>query len=129
MSMGRDQQTFVYFLFRLFLLDTNHSSSLTFVVIILQVKFLLSNVTDYHLRRFPNFHSISLVAFAQPMITVLCCAFRNKLKNDVTNHDRRYLSFGGNLHQRENQSLNTTLLLLHCHHSTHQVFPIPLTWH
>ena len=104
----------------------NDSSSLTFVVMILQGEFLLSNVTDYPLKRYPNFRSISLVAFAQPMITVLCCAFRNKLKNDVTNHDPRYLSFGGNLHQRENRSLNTTLLLLHCHHSTHQVFPYTL---
>ena len=104
----------------------NDSSSLTFVVMILQGEFLLSNVTDYLLRRDPNFHSILLGEFAQPMIIVLCCAFRNKIKRNVTSQDPRHLSFGGNLHQPENRFLNTTLLLLHCHHSTHQVFPYTL---
>ena len=120
MSMGRDQQ-FFNFVFPV-CFHMNDSSSLTFVVTILRVEFLLSNVTDYPLRRYRNFRSISLVVFALPMIIVLCCAFRNKIKNDVTNHDPRHLSFGGNLHQRENQSSSTTLRLLRCHHIIHQVF-------
>ena len=119
MSMGRDH-LFLNFVFSV-CFHMNDSSSLTFVVIILQVEFLLSNVTDYLLRRFPNFPSISLEEYAQQMIIVLCCAFRNKLKNGVTSHDPRHLNFGGNSHQRENQFSNITLQLLPCHHTAHQV--------
>ena len=93
MSMGRDH-LFLNFVFSV-CFHMNDSSSLTFVVIILQVEFLLSNVTDYLLRRFPNFPSISLVAFAQPMIIVLCYVFRNKKNNDVTSQDLQHLSTGG----------------------------------
>ena len=92
---------------------------------ILQIKFLLSNVTDYPLRPYPDFHSILLVEFAQLMTIVSCYVFQNRIKKVATSQDLQHLSFGGNSHQLENQSLSTILQLLPCHHTTHQVLCIP----
>ena len=94
MSMGRDH-LFLNFVFSV-CFHMNDSSSLTFVVIILQVEFLLSNVTDYLLRRFPNFPSISLEEYAQQMIIVLCYVFQNKKNVVVIDQDLRHLNTGGN---------------------------------